>query len=207
MSNQKSLISGIGNLSNIKKYYDDWSVKYDLTLNNWDYQAPKKSARILKQRILSHPKNILDLACGTGLFGHELNKIYKNSNIYGSDISYQCIKIAKEKNIYKNLKKLDFETKYDYKIRFDLISLIGAMTYCRNFNKLFSIINYYLNKKGFFIFSHRIDLWQTQDFDNILKKFSNNLKINYISRPSNYLPLNNDFKDKIKIRIVLLQKC
>ena len=53
MFNQKSLISGIGNLSNIKKYYDDWSVKYDVTLNNWNYQAPKKSARILKQRILS----------------------------------------------------------------------------------------------------------------------------------------------------------
>ena len=81
------------------------------------------------------------------------------------------------------------------------------MTYCKNFNKLFLIIDYYLNKKGFFIFSHRTDLWQIQDFDNILKKFSKNLKINYISRPCNYLPFNNDFKDKIKIRIVLLQKC
>ena len=207
MLKKKSLITGIGNLKNIKKYYDDWSEKYDETLNNWNYQAPKKCARILKQRILSHPKNILDLACGTGLFGHELNKIYNHSNIYGSDISYKSIKIAKEKNIYKKLKKLNFETKHDYKIRFDLISLIGAMTYCKNFNKLFLIIDYYLNKKGFFIFSHRIDLWQVQDFDNILKKFSKNLKINYISRPCNYLPCNNDFKDKIKIRIVLLQKC
>ena len=207
MLKKKSLISGIGNLKNIKKYYDDWSEKYDETLNNWNYQAPKKCARILKQRILSHPKNILDLACGTGLFGHELNKIYNHSNIYGSDISYKSIKIAKEKNIYKKLKKLNFETKHDYKIRFDLVSLIGAMTYCKNFNKLFLIIDYYLNKKGFFIFSHRIDLWQVQDFDNILKKFSKNLKINYISRPCNYLPCNNDFKDKIKIRIVLLQKC
>ena len=207
MLKKKSLITGIGNLKNIKKYYDDWSEKYDETLNNWNYQAPKKCARILKQRISSHPKNILDLACGTGLFGHELNKIYNHSNIYGSDISYKSIKIAKEKNIYKKLKKLNFETKHDYKIRFDLISLIGAMTYCKNFNKLFLIIDYYLNKKGFFIFSHRIDLWQVQDFDNILKKFSKNLKINYISRPCNYLPFNNDFKDKIKIRIVLLQKC
>ena len=207
MLKKKSLISGIGNLKNIKKYYDDWSKKYDETLNNWNYQAPKKCARILKQRILSNPKNILDLACGTGLFGHELNKIYNHSNIYGSDISYKSIKIAKEKNIYKKLKKLNFETKHDYKIRFDLVSLIGAMTYCKNFNKLFLIIDYYLIKKGFFIFSHRIDLWQVQDFDNILKKFSKNLKINYISRPCNYLPCNNDFKDKIKIRIVLLQKC
>ncbi len=207
MLKQNSLISGIGNLKNIKKYYDDWSKNYDETLNNWDYQAPRKCAKILKQRIFVHPKNILDLACGTGLFGYELNKIYNNSNIYGVDVSYKSIKLAKEKNIYKNLIKLDFETKHSYRIKFDLVSMIGAMTYCRNFNKLFLNVNHYLNRKGFFIFSHRIDLWQKQDFDKILKNFSKNLEINYISKSCSYLPLNSDFKDKIKIKIVLLQKC
>ena len=52
----------------------------------------------------------------------------------------------------------------------------------------------------------RIDLWKKQDFLSILKKHQKSLKINKISRPLNYLPLNNDFKNKIKIKIVLLQK-
>ena len=85
--------------------------------------------------------------------------------------------------------------------------MIGSMTYCKNFDKLFEIVKFYLKKKGIFIFSHRLDLWLNQDFDKILQKFSKDFKILNISRPYNYLPLNKDFKNKIKIRIVLLQKC
>ena len=84
--------------------------------------------------------------------------------------------------------------------------MIGAMTYCKNFDKLFSNLSIYLVKKGHFIFSHRTDLWKKQDFDSILKSKSNIFKIKYLSRPTKYLPLNNDFKDKIKIKIVILQK-
>ena len=46
MSNFKSLVSGVGNLSKTTKYYDDWSEKYDETLKLWNYQAPKKLSLI-----------------------------------------------------------------------------------------------------------------------------------------------------------------
>ena len=91
-------------------------------------------------------------------------------------------------------------------MKFDLVSMIGAMTYCKNHNKLFSYINYYLVQNGHFIFSHRIDLWKKQNFDNILDRHKEDFKIRLISNPQNYLPLNQDFKNKIKIRLVLLQK-
>ena len=55
------------------------------------------------------------------------------------------------------------------------------------------------------LFTHRIDLWQQQDFLRILKN-QKTLKITKISTPLNYLPSNKDFKNKIKIKIVLLQK-
>ena len=74
MSNIKSLVTGVGNLSKTIKYYDDWSEKYDETLKLWNYQAPKKSIKFLKETTNFKPKNILDLACGTGLFGTELKK-------------------------------------------------------------------------------------------------------------------------------------
>ena len=206
MDNSKSLINGIGDLKTTKKYYDDWSSKYDLTLSKWNYTIPKKSIHLLKKKLKHHPKKILDLACGTGLFGEELKIAFRNSLIFGSDISKNSLNIAKRKNIYKNLIKIDFEKKKNYQIKFELVTMIGAMTYCKNFYKLFSNINYYLLKNGHFIFSHRIDLWEKQKFDIILNQFKNDLKIKFISRPYNYLPLNKDYKNKIKIRLVLLKK-
>ena len=206
MSNFKSLVSGVGNLNKTTKYYDDWSEKYDATLKLWNYQAPKKSIKFLKETTNFKPNNILDLACGTGLFGAKLKKVYPKSHIYGSDISKKSLKISSEKKIYKKLQIKNFEQLHNYKIKFDLISLIGSMTYCKNFDKLFVNINKNIKQKGFVLFTHRIDLWQKQDFLNILKKHQKSLKIIKISRPLNYLPLNKHFKNKIKIKIVLLQK-
>ena len=111
-----------------------------------------------------------------------------------------------QKKIYKKLQIKNFEQLHHYKIKFDLISLIGSMTYCKNFKKLFANINKNTKKKGFVLFTHRVDLWKQQNFISILKKHQKTLKIKKISRPLNYLPLNKDFKNKIKIKIVLLQK-
>ncbi len=206
MINLMSLLKGIGNIKETKKYYDNWSNNYDLTLNKWKYTVPKKSINLLKKKIKHKPKKILDLACGTGLFGHELKKTFQNSRIYGSDISKKSLIIAKKKYIYDQLNNLDFEKKKNYKTKFELVCMIGAMTYCKNFHKLFSNIKYYLTKNGYFIFSHRIDLWEKQNFDKILINYKKDFKIEYVSKPNNYLPLNKDFADKVKIRLVLLQK-
>ncbi len=206
MNNFKSLVLGVGNINKTTKYYDDWSENYDATLKSWNYQAPKKSIKFLKETIQVKPQKILDLACGTGLFGTELIKLFPKSQIYGSDISKKSLKITKRKKIYTELQNKNFEKLHYYKIKFDLISLIGSMTYCKNFDKLFANINKNINEKGFVVFTHRTDLWQQQNFLSILKKYQKTLQITKISRPLNYLPLNNDFKNKIKIKIVLLQK-
>lgn len=207
MDRLKSLVKGIGGIKATTHYYDNWSSKYDQTLNKWNYTVPKKSIKLLKLKLKNHPKTILDIACGTGLFGEELFKIYNKSQIYGSDISQKSLTIAKNKKIYKNLVNLDFEKKKKYKFKYELVSMIGAMTYCKNFKKLFSNVEYYLQARGYFIFSHRVDLWNKQNFSHVLNNLNRSFKIIYISRPQNYLPLNKDFSNKIKIRLVLLQKC
>ena len=57
MSNFKSLVSGVGNLTKTTKYYDHWSENYDETLKLWNYQAPKKCIKLLKETIKTKPKN------------------------------------------------------------------------------------------------------------------------------------------------------
>ena len=81
------------------------------------------------------------------------------------------------------------------------------MTYCNDQLKLFKNVYFFLTKKGYFIFTHRTDLWLKYNFDNFLIKNSKKFKVIYKSRPLDYLPKNKEFKKNIKIRLILLQKC
>ena len=84
--------------------------------------------------------------------------------------------------------------------------MIGSMTYCKKPKVVFSLVNKYLKKKGIFIFTHRIDLWQKQNFDKLILEFNRFFDVEYRSRPLNYLPENSDFSNQVKIRIIVLRK-
>ena len=201
----KSLVDGIGNQIITEKYYDEWALNYDHTLKNWKYKAPVQAANKLikiKDKISSN----LDLACGTGMFAKELKKKYPNIVIDGCDISSKSLKIAKLKNLYRNLFKKSFEKKIKITKKYDSVSMIGSMTYCKKPNVLLSLITNYLKKNGIFIFTHRIDLWEKQGFDSMISKYNKSFTLMFKSRPINYLPNNSSFSNKIKIRIVILKK-
>ena len=205
MTKVKSLVDGIGNEALTEKYYDDWALNYDQTLKKWNYKAPLKAVNVmslLKENINSN----LDLACGTGMFAVKLKKNYPNVTIDGCDISSKSLKIAKKKKLYRKLFKQSFEKKINIIKKYDSVSMIGSMTYCKKPKKLFLLINNYLKKKGIFIFSHRIDLWKKQNFDSIINNFNQSFKLIYKSRPLSYLPKNSSFSNRIKIRIVILEK-
>ena len=205
MTKPKSLLDGIGNQNVTEKYYDDWATNYDITLKKWKYKAPLKAVSVLLN-IRKKFDYCLDLACGTGMFGEALKKQFKNITIDGCDISGHSIKIAKNKQIYRKLYKNSFEKKMNFSNQYDVVSMIGSMTYCKKPKLLFSLVNKYLKKKGIFIFTHRIDLWQKQNFDKLIHEFKNLFVEEHRSRPLNYLPLNSDFSNQVKIRIIVLKK-
>ena len=205
MTKVKSLVNGIGNETLTEKYYDDWALSYDQTLKQWNYKAPLKAVNVisfLKENIKSN----LDLACGTGMFAARLKKNYPNITIDGCDISSQSLKIAKKKQLYRKLIKQSFEKKINITKKYDSVSMIGSMTYCKKPKTLFSLIFSYLKKDGIFIFTHRIDLWKKQNFDLLFNNFSKSFHLVHKSRPLNYLPQNSSFSNKIKIRLVVLKK-
>ena len=201
----KSLRKGIGNRKDIENYYDDWSSSYDETLNKWNYKAPLQSANILKRYVKTKPKYLLDLACGTGLFVEKFLRFFPDCICDGSDISKKILDISKKNGKYRNLYKKSFEKKLKIVNKYNIISLIGAMTYCQNHQSLFKLVSYYLAKNGYFIFTHRVDLWRELKFDNVLKSLIDFELVNK-SKSLNYLPKNKDFSSDIKIRIVLLIK-
>ncbi len=201
----KSLRKGIGNRKEVESYYDNWSSSYDETLDKWNYKAPLQSVSILKKFIKTKPKFILDLACGTGLFVDKFLQVYPNCVCDGSDISRKILKISKRNGNYRYLYRKSIESKIKIVNKYNVVSLIGAMTYCKNHQLLFKLVSYYLEKNGYFIFTHRVDLWQESKFNNVLEKLKDFDTLN-ITRPLNYLPKNKDFGSDIKIRIVLLKK-
>ena len=114
--------------------------------------------------------------------------------------------LLNNKNLYRNLITQSFEKKINIKKKYDSVSMIGCMTYCKKPIKVFSLVFDYLKKNGIFIFTHRIDLWNKQNFDLIINNFNKSYQLVYKSRPLSYLPKNSSFSDKIKIRIVILKK-
>ena len=200
------LLKGIGSTKEIKNFYDNWSNKYDKTLDGWNYKAPKQAALILKKYSIRKPRFLLDLACGTGLFGQEIRKIYPDIICDGNDISKKIIHIALQKGVYKNLYLSSFEENINSDNDYNVVSLIGGMTYCSNYQLLFNNVYKYLKYKGYFIFTHRIDIWEKFNFDEFLKFNEDIFEIIYKSKPLKYLPENKDFGNRIKIRLVLLSK-
>ena len=200
----KSLRKGIGNSKDVESYYDNWSNSYNDTLTKWNYKAPLQSTNIIKRYVRTKPKYLLDLACGTGLFVEKFLKQFPECICDGSDISRRILNVSKRNGKYRNLYKKNFENKIRISNKYNLVSLIGAMTYCKNHQSLFKLVSYYLTKNGYFIFTHRVDLWTELKFDNVLKSLIN-FELIYKSRPLNYLPKNKDFGSDIKIRIVLLK--
>ena len=205
MTSVKSLVDGIGNQTLTEKYYDDWASNYDQTLKNWNYKTPLRAAQAIF-KIKDHINTNLDLACGTGMFAEKLQQIYPKIIIDGCDISSKSLKIAKQKKLYRSLIKKSFEKKINIIKKYDSVSMIGSMTYCKKPKKLLLLINNYLKKNGIFIFSHRIDLWKKQNFDFIINNLNQSFKLIYKSRPLSYLPKNSSFSNQIKIRIVILEK-
>ena len=105
----------------------------------------------------------------------KLLKKYPDIDIDGCDISSKSLKIAKQKKLYRSLFRKIFEKKINITKKYDSVSMIGSMTYCKNPKKLFSLIINYLKKNGVFIFTHRIDLWEKENFDSILNHFNKSI--------------------------------
>ena len=200
------LLEGIGSSREIRNFYDKWSNEYDKTLNEWKYKAPKQAALILKKYSIKKPRFLLDLACGTGLFAQELGKIYPDIICDGTDISKKIINVSLQKGVYRNLYLSSFEKNIKSDDDYNVVSLIGGMTYCTNYQLLFKRVYNYLKNKGYFIFTHRVDIWKKFNFDEFLKLNEDKFEVIYKSKPLNYLPENKDFGTKIKIRLILLAK-
>ena len=119
----------------VENLFDGYAAKFDSSLvDQLDYRTPRAIAELIANNSKSDKLgSVLDLGCGTGLFGAEISP--NCDRIDGLDISANMLLKAKERGIYDNLVKSDIESyllnetlSFDYFVAADVFVYIGELT-------------------------------------------------------------------------------
>ncbi len=172
-----------------EKEYDLAAAGYDDILLKYRCTAPAEGVAIL-EKYVSKDAMILDVGCGTGVVGEELQKI-KYSNIEGIDISKKMLSSAKEKEIYNRLhcgdlqQSLRFASNY-----FDACILIGVFTHIEKASFLMRELIRIIKSGGYIVFSQRDDLFERFNYKEKIDAITSESlwKQVYVSDSVPYIP-------------------
>ena len=132
----------------VEGLFDNYASTFESSLvDNLEYKIPRLIAEmIIKDSKFDLLGSIMDLGCGTGLFGTEIKQFCEH--LEGIDLSEKMLDEAKQKDVYDKLIKQDIITylsngslNFDYFISTDVFVYIGDL--CDVFRLIKS-----RNKKG-----------------------------------------------------------
>ena len=119
----------------VEKLFDNYAAKFESSLvDKLEYKIPKVIAEmIIKDSKFDLLGTILDLGCGTGLFGLEIKQVCEH--LEGIDLSEKMLDEAKKKNIYNKLINQDIlaylsnaSLNFDYFVSTDVFVYIGDLS-------------------------------------------------------------------------------
>jgi len=129
-----SLSEGSTDSVAVETHFDGWAKSYDADLEAWLYQTPDEAAAALAPH-LKEPDTVLDIGCGTGLFGRALKR-HVGCRVEGLDISAKSLAAAARHGVYSSFYRHDLQTlplpfKDD---AFAAAACIGVLTYIEPWN-------------------------------------------------------------------------
>ena len=131
----------------IQNLFDNYANIFDKSLvDELQYNVPKIVSKLITNNFQNKSiGSVLDLGCGTGLFGEEIHHYCKY--LEGVDLSNLMLNIAKEKNVYNKLSAKDI---LDYlnskKLDFDYFVFLDVFIYLGDLDDVFKLI--YLQNKS-----------------------------------------------------------
>ena len=143
----------------VEDLFDQYAAKFDSSLvGDLEYKIPRVIAEmIIKDSKFDLLGSIMDLGCGTGLFGVEINQFCKH--LEGVDLSAKMLDKAKEKSVYNKLVKQDI---VDYlsnaSLNFDYFVSTDVFIYIGDLSDVFRLIKSRNKTGGKLVFS-------TEDYD------------------------------------------
>ena len=122
-------------LDYVEALFDNYATKFENSLvDNLKYKIPKVIAEmIIKDSKFDLLGSVMDLGCGTGLFGKEIKQFCEH--LEGVDLSEKMLGEASKKKIYNELIKKDIlaylsnaSLNFDYFISVDVFIYIGDLS-------------------------------------------------------------------------------
>lgn len=155
----------------VREAFDGYADGFDQHLvSKLEYEIPGIMADLLRKTRVTESQafNILDLGCGTGLFGVQVTDF--KEQLHGIDLSPRMIDKARERGIYDQLivgDLLEFLAATESG-QFDLIAAADVFNYVGNLLSVFEHAARILESGGWFVFS--IEAAQEKAGDFILDK-------------------------------------
>lgn len=142
--------------SYVCELFDSYADSFDQhLLGTLEYRTPEILANMLHDAIGSNTiqLNVLDLGCGTGLFGEAVKNIKKR--LVGIDLAPRMIQKAEERGLYDKLIVGDL-MEYMAEVKpseFDLAAATDVFNYVGNLQPVFEQVARILPVSGWFVFS------------------------------------------------------
>jgi predicted TPR repeat methyltransferase len=140
----------------LRKIYDQQETadSFDQALvNKLDYRLPQRLGRVVWELMedADTKLDILDLGCGTGLYGEELRPLARS--LSGVDLSTKMIEKARGKGVYDTLTVADLTSFLDScQQQYDLITAMDVLMFFGNLEKIFERCAAILRPQGIFAF-------------------------------------------------------
>ena len=138
----------------VEELFDEYAAKFENSLVEvLDYKIPKIVADIMKD-YEGHGSlgAVLDLGCGTGLFGEEIRQ--HCDYLEGVDLSGKMLSEARRKNVYDKLIREDIVDFISEKsLNFDYFVSTDVFVYIGDLSDLFQLIKSRNKKSGKLVFS------------------------------------------------------
>jgi len=197
--------------------YNSQAPTFDETYLSWHWTAPKRTAGLLKEycgkakpdTLFSGSPPVLDLGCGTGMSGMELQAA-GFTNLVGLDVAVEALKQSRAKGVYKETVVGDMECE-DGPLPFkdDMFAGIvasGCFSYVHNWDRLFPEICRIAMPGGLVVFTHNSQFWDS-DLDGVQQAAAASPWIKlFESDPEDYMPNNPDPEQRAKrIRVFVFQ--
>lgn len=151
----------------VSELFNTYADSFDQHLvGKLDYRTHSLVAQTIRDMLgnNAHDLKLLDLGCGTGLFGEEIKDIKKT--LVGIDLASKMIDLARQRGIYDELIVGDL---VDYLVevqpgRFDLVVATDVFVYLGDLLPVFSQVSRILQPGRWFAFSLEAAAEADQDF-------------------------------------------
>jgi ubiquinone/menaquinone biosynthesis C-methylase UbiE len=116
----------------VEREYDQFCLDYEALQKGIRYQAPQLILRHLARHIPREPL-LLDIGCGSGLFGLFAKKRLRGCSITGTDLSGGMLEQAGKKGVYSKLIKSDLSRGLPFpENSFDAAVCVGVLEYFKD---------------------------------------------------------------------------